>query len=473
MLFPEKLRELRKSSGMRQREIASRLGVDIPMYSRYEHGERRPKREQVVKLARIFKTDPSELVAMWLASGAMSEMGGGPLAEKALGYLREQLGVEAPAAAPEPQVVERVVEVPAAEPEPQYKVDIPVVDPSQRVIVRELGNSPFPVYYEGDALQVLSRIEDESIDCVMTAPPYWRLRNFTTDHITADNAEQYIAQIVAVMSQVKRVLKPTGSLWLNIDDAYNNKSLLGLPWRVALKLIDEQGWILRNDVVWNKQSSSFDSATDHLRNFHEMIFHLVKSDDFYYDDEEFRTYFNNLAQKKTAAGKTSTGVTGARYRANVLSSTALSDDEKKRAIAELDRVVAMVNNGEIPDFRMFLRSREGEVIDSKSEKAKSINEKGYYFLLYNKNGVMPGDVWDILPEKSNIERYNVFPEALCRLVISATCPDFGIVLDPYCGLGTTCKVAYDMHRRAIGIDVDGSYIKQARKRVQSQPLSMF
>jgi site-specific DNA-methyltransferase (adenine-specific) len=173
------------------------------------------------------------------------------------------------------------------------------------------------------------------------------------------------------------------------------------------------------------------------------------------------------------AGKTSSGVTGARYRDNINKSQALTSLEKSSALAELDRVVEMVNSGEIPDFRMFLREQAGQVIQSKSEKARSINEKGYYFLLYNKHGVMPGDVWNILPEKSNIDRYNVFPEALCRLIVSATCPDFGIVLDPYCGTGTTCKVACDLHRRAIGIDIDGTYIKLARERTQQQSLSMF
>ena len=238
-------------------------------------------------------------------------------------------------------------------------------------------------------------------------------------------------------------------------------------------MIDEQGWILRNDVVWDKQSSAFDSSFDHLRNTHEFIFHFVKSDDFYYDDEELRLFFNNVTEKKAKEGKTSSGVTGMKYRRNVMSSTALTDEEKQNALAELDKVVDMVNNGEIPDFRMFIRTAEGQVMESKSEKAKSINEKGYYFLLYNKNGTMPSDVWNITPANSPVERYNVFPESLCHLMILSTCPDGGIVLDPYCGLGTACKVAYDLHRRAIGFDMNESYLQKAKEKIQQQPLSLF
>lgn len=342
-----------------------------------------------------------------------------------------------------------------------------------RTLVRELDDTPFPQYHEGDALEVLNRVEDDSVDCVVTCPPYWSLRRYGTDGIATDNIEEHVAQIVAVMGQVKRVLKPCGSLWLNMGDAYHNKALQGLPWQVALSMIKEQGWVMRNDVVWDKQNSSFDSSTDHLRNVHEYVFHFVKSDDFYYNDEELRLYFNRMNERRKGEGKTTSGVTGARYRNNIEQSTALTAQEKEQAHARLNQVVAMVNNGEIPDFRMFLRENQGQVLDSKSEKAKSINEKGFYFLLYNKNGTMPGDVWTILPEKSNIERYNVFPEDLCRLAILATCPHGGLVLDPYCGTGTTCKVACELHRQSMGIDKNAQYLQEARNRVQQQPLSLF
>ena len=336
-----------------------------------------------------------------------------------------------------------------------------------------LGDSPFPQYYNGEALNLLSRVENNSIDCIVTSPPYWSLRRYGAESINTDNIDEFIESIVAVMGQLHRVMKPSGSLWLNLADTYQNKALKGLPWRIALRMIDEQGWILRNDVVWDKQSSAFDSSSDHLRNTHEFIFHFVKSDDFYYDDEELRLFFNNVTEKKAKEGKTSSGVTGMKYRRNVMSSTALTDEEKQNALAELDKVVDMVNNGEIPDFRMFIRTAEGQVMESKSEKAKSINEKGYYFLLYNKNGTMPSDVWNITPANSPVERYNVFPESLCHLMILSTCPDGGIVLDPYCGLGTACKVAYDLHRRAIGFDVNESYLQKAKEKIQQQPLSLF
>ena len=475
MLFPEKLRQLRAASGLKQKEVAKRIGVDIPMYSRFEHGERRPKRATVVKLAKLFGADSNELVALWLAYAAINEIGTDHLADKALVYLREELGGDAepqtaqaaPVEAPQPAAVE------APHPASKFHIEIPAIDKSRQNLVQQLGSNPFPQYHQGDALQMLTRVEDDSIDCIITSPPYWNLRRFNTDSISTDRVEEYVEQIVAVMAQLRRVLKPTGSLWLNMGDAFQNKEMLALPWRIALRMMDEQGWVLRNDVVWDKQNSSFDSSSIRLRNTHEFIFHFVKSEEFYYNDEELRIFFNHVADKKSKEGKTSSGVTGSKYRRNIVGATSLTAEEKKNALAELDKVVKMVNDGEIPDFRMFIREFEGQVMDSKSEKAKSINEKGYYFLLYNKHGIMPGDVWNIPAAISPVERYNVFPESLCHMMILATCPDSGIVLDPYCGLGTTCKVAYDLHRRSIGIDINPSYLQKAKETIRRQPLTLF
>ena len=100
-------------------------------------------------------------------------------------------------------------------------------------------------------------------------------------------------------------------------------------------------------------------------------------------------------------------------------------------------------------------------------------------LVYNevmnmgRKGLMPPDVWNIDSEKSPIERYNVSPELLCRLPIVATCPEDGLVLDPYCGTGTTCKVAYELNRRSIGIDINPERLRLADGRVEQRSLSLF
>jgi DNA modification methylase len=131
-----------------------------------------------------------------------------------------------------------------------------------------------PMFVVGDALEVLSSMPSESVDCSMTSPPYWGQRAYEGGGIGLErHPEEYIEGLLAVFAQLHRVLKPTGSFWLNMGDAYLDKRLLGLPWRVAIALCDRQGWVLRNDVVWHKVKGGPDNSTDKLRNVHETVFH--------------------------------------------------------------------------------------------------------------------------------------------------------------------------------------------------------
>ncbi len=147
------------------------------------------------------------------------------------------------------------------------------------------GQDISPLFVSGDALTVLKQLPAEAIDFCMTSPPYWNKREYANQGIgLEDTYQEYIANLMAIFAQVKRVLKPTGSFWLNIGDTYFNKTLAGIPWRVALKMTDEQGWILRNSVVWNKVKGGLDNTQDRLRNVHEHIFHFVKIPrDYYYN----------------------------------------------------------------------------------------------------------------------------------------------------------------------------------------------
>ena len=120
-----------------------------------------------------------------------------------------------------------------------------------------LGEDTNPLLLSGDALEVLKSIPDNSIDCCMTSPPYWQKREYANGGIGLEKKyEEYIDNLVAICMEVHRVLKLTGSFWLNIGDSYKNKCLLNIPWRVAIELTD-RGWILRNTIIWNKVNNYF------------------------------------------------------------------------------------------------------------------------------------------------------------------------------------------------------------------------
>lgn len=327
-----------------------------------------------------------------------------------------------------------------------------------------------PLYVWGDALSVLSEMPDEFIDCVMTSPPYWGKRQYQGGGIGLENSyEEYIDKLVAVCKEIYRVLKPTGSFWLNIGDSYKNKRLLGIPWRVSLRLTDKQNWILRNDVIWNKVKGSPDNSKDKLRNLHEYVFHFTKnSHSYYYDLDAIRSK-PRKARVVNGAVVSATGVTGVRYKRQIELSTALTHEEKNNALTALEQMLHQVRMGEVSDFRMIIRDQQRATHSNSTQvsgRARELEEKGFYILRYHPDGSKPGDVWEIIPEDTQRRdiHFAPYPVDLCRLPLLATCPPAGIVLDPFCGTGTTNYVARILGRRSIGIDLSPEYLQYATTR---------
>jgi DNA modification methylase len=332
------------------------------------------------------------------------------------------------------------------------------------------SNDLRPLFIVGDAAHVLPQLPAAGIDVCMTSPPYWGQRAYAGGGLGLEaEPSQYVERLLEVFAEVRRVLKPTGSFWLNIGDAYQDKCLLGLPWRVALAMTDRQGWILRNQVVWNKVKGGPDNARDKLRNVHEPVFHFVKSPRYFYDADAIR---RKPRQSKVVNGSvvSATGVSGVRYRRQIELSTALSIDEKTAALRALKDILNEVRDGRLADFRMIIRGEQRVTHSDEarvSGRAREMAERGFYFLKYHPNGSKPGDVWDILPEdtQKRAAHFAPYPEDLCRLPIRATCPEGGVVLDPFAGTGTTNRVAFQLGRKSIGIDTCAEYMAAAAELV--------
>jgi DNA modification methylase len=330
-----------------------------------------------------------------------------------------------------------------------------------------------PLFIHDNALSALCKLPSESIDCCVTSPPYWGQRQYASEGIGLEtDYRKYVAQLAEIFFELKRVLKKTGSFWLNLGDTYQNKRLLGIPWRVALELTDKQDWILRNDVIWHKVKGGPDNSLDKLRNVHEYVFHFVKTaNDYYYNADAIRSTPKN-SKVINGAVVSATGVRGVRYRRQIELSTALSDIERSAAYEALEAILSQVRQGKISDFRMIIRGQQRTThsdSQSVSGRARELNERGFYFLKYHPNGSKPRDVWDILPEDTQKRRthFAAYPEDLCKIPIAATCPDGGVVLDPFCGTGTTMLVAFKFGRKSIGIDVSQDYLKIARERIRA------
>jgi DNA modification methylase len=327
-----------------------------------------------------------------------------------------------------------------------------------------------PLFLIGETLHILTQLPANSIDFCMTSPPYWGQREYQSGGIGEEKTPiEFMQSLLAVFQQVHRVLKPTGSFWLNIGDTYQDKGLLAIPWRIAIAMIDEQGWILRNGVIWNKLKGGLAPSADKLRNVHEDLFHFVKQPRGYYFNADAIKSDPRKAKVVNGAVVSATGVSGIRYKRQIELSTSLNDNEKFLARHALEEILNQIRKGELDDFRMVIRGQH-RTTHSDSQKvsgrAKELQDKGFYFLKYDPKGTKPSDVWDIFPEDKigMTAHYAPYPEALCIVPLLATCPPDGIALDIFSGTGTTNLVAKKLGRKSVGVDISAAYVNAARLR---------
>lgn len=326
---------------------------------------------------------------------------------------------------------------------------------------------------QGDCLSVLKEMDRESVNCIITSPPYWGMRSYDNEEDSREignekEFEQYVANLTTIFEEARRVLKNDGSLWLNLGDKYVDKALLGMPWRVALSLMN-CGWIMRNDVIWH-QLKGTQSCKDRLRDSYEHVFHFVKSKKYYYDSDAIRIKPAKLPTISSSHTISSTGVSGKKYRRLIQESTELTEQEKANALKALDETIEEIRGGEVNDFRMTIRGaqRAWHSDNTKiSGRAKELETRGYYIMKIYAKGHLPSDVWDIVTEDTwrKDSHCAVYPEELLITPILATCPENGIVLDPFNGTGTTVVASLKLGRCGVGIDLSPAYIKTAQERI--------
>lgn len=312
-------------------------------------------------------------------------------------------------------------------------------------------------FIQGDCLEILPALAAESVNCCVTSPPYWVLRDYGVEGQFGleSTPVEYLEKLVHVFAEVRRVLRPDGTLWLNMGDSYSSgtnddksfrrdrakvnpgkrknqststlqggtdtqrnslwgdegrmrsglppKNLMGMPWRLALAL-QADGWFLRSDIIWHKPNPMPSSAKDRPTPAHEYVFLLSKKARYYYDYESMQEPGvcpkGMLAAKGSVARHNMPGV-----------------------------------NSRPPEYKEYSGKR-------------------------NKRSV-----WSIPAQKCPEKHYATFPEALVEPCLLAGCPAGGVVLDPFSGMGTVALVAQRWGRGAISIELNPEYNDKAMRRV--------
>lgn len=302
--------------------------------------------------------------------------------------------------------------------------------------------------YQEPCLDTLRKMPDEFVDCVITSPPYWQLRDYGYPEQWGlePTFQEYLEHLWEMMNEIYRVLKPEGTVWINLGDSYNgskegstqgstnaitvkrglnenqsnlkktkqsriaNKCLLLIPHRFGIGCID-RGWIIRNDIIWAKRNGMPEPVNDRFTKKHEYIFFMTKQEKYYFDLDSIRDKHKWAHDKR--------------------------------------------NDGKRHQYADGVKSQNNEWLATNA-------------VSFNPNGKNPGsvsDFWDVTTKGSSSEHYAAYNDELIKKPILAGCPEGGIIYDPFMGTGSTAEAALRANRNFIGSEMGEKYCKIAEERL--------
>lgn len=305
----------------------------------------------------------------------------------------------------------------------------------------------------GDALETLKNFPDESINCSITSPPYYGLRDYhKKEQIGREKTvEEYLDRLINVFREVRRVLKKDGTCFIVIGDSYagtsskkeqrdpkypkgrngqnpsitqkvlgyKSKDLMGIPWRLAFAL-REDGWYLRSDIIWHKENAMPEACKDRPTRSYEHIFLLSKSPRYYYDYDSLAEPMKEVSKKRYVRGR--------------------SKENK------------------------YLNENSGAKIQKINEARKYGEYKGDNIPQFRNKR----DIWTINTTSFRGNHYAAFPPKLVEICMLAGCPKGGVILDPFIGSGTVGLIALLHNRKYIGIELNEEYVNLTKKRIETE-----
>lgn len=312
--------------------------------------------------------------------------------------------------------------------------------------------------YKESCLDTCKRLADGSIDCVITSPPYWQLRDYGYPEQWGlePTFQEYLEHLWSLMDELYRVLKVGGTVWINLGDTYNgnkvgntsnkgysensvidtfrkdkiegikDKCLLLIPHRFAIGCID-RGWIVRNDIIWAKRNGMPESVTDRFSKKHEYFFFMVKSEKYFFDLDAIKDKTDLGSIKRMLRGNNQNKYSEGEHLPGGVHANTMSKERQYRGYSEIDKVIegkGLKNPGSVSDF------------------------------------------WDIPTKPNRQQHYAQYSDSLISKPILAGCPEGGVIYDPFMGSGSTAEAALRAGRLYIGSEMSDEYYDIAQKRLR-------
>ena len=371
--------------------------------------------------------------------------------------------------------------------------------------------------YNEPCLETLRKMPNDFLDCVITSPPYWQLRDYGYEGQWGlePTYSEYLENLWSMMDEIYRVLKPTGTVWINLGDTYSkSKCLLLIPHRFAIGCI-ERGWIMRNDIIWAKRNGMPESITDRFTKKHEYFFFMTKSTEYYFDldgirdkvkAESLKRYEYAFSGNKGGIDRDMVGYTqgdkshliGEKPQYSVLDKDFRNLIVEVRDLPNHDTLREYLNsarksagitikeiedifetqaphhwferNGSYPSKEDWIKLKDILSFDNTYDDNMTNIELKSGLKQNNPKGKNCGDVadfWDILTKPNSDKHYASYNEELIHKPIISGCPEFGIIYDPFMGTGSTAVASLRRKRSFIGSEMSEDYIKICDMRVNA------
>jgi site-specific DNA-methyltransferase (adenine-specific) len=315
---------------------------------------------------------------------------------------------------------------------------------------------------QGNCIDLLSQLEDDSIDLVITSPPYFNQRFYDNpDEIGREtNLDDYLGNLITVFKECLRVIKPTGSVVFNLGDKYQDGSLLLVPFQFALRARNVPKSTLINNVTWVKSNPTPRQFQKRMVSSTEPFFHFVKDkkyhyDPSYYDQNEVKPVGKNVGQKYF----------------DLIETSGLSHEEKANAKNALSQTIEDVLSGSIAGFRMKIRGIHSLPFGGQpGGRLNQINNQGYTIIKIHGRKMHKDVIETAVGSCAGGKHPAIYPQEIVERFIRITTPENGIVLDPFMGSGTTGLAALNCDRKFIGFELCQNYVTEANARISQETI---